>query len=82
MRVVLYNQSKSMALLVIVSSVHTETHGDINMEIIKSADYIIDIGPEGGKHGGEILCAGTPEKVAKVKKSYTAKFLKEELENS
>ena len=53
-----------------------------NMDVVKVADHIIDIGPEGGKHGGEILCAGTPEKVAKVKKSYTANFLKEELENS
>jgi excinuclease ABC subunit A len=53
-----------------------------NMDVIKVADHIIDIGPEGGKHGGEILCTGTPEKVAKVKKSYTAKYLKEELENS
>lgn len=53
-----------------------------NMDVIKVADHIIDIGPEGGKNGGEILCTGTPEKVAKVKKSYTAKYLKEELKNS
>jgi excinuclease ABC subunit A len=53
-----------------------------NMDVIKVADHIIDLGPEGGKNGGEILCTGTPEKVAKVKKSYTAKYLKEELENS
>ncbi|MFW6259308.1 MAG: excinuclease ABC subunit UvrA [Tangfeifania sp.] len=53
-----------------------------NMDVIKVADHIIDIGPEGGKNGGEILCAGIPEKVAKVRKSYTAKYLKEELENS
>ncbi len=50
-----------------------------NMDVIKVADYIIDIGPEGGKNGGEILCAGTPEEVIKNKKSFTAKFLKEEL---
>jgi excinuclease ABC subunit A len=50
-----------------------------NMDVIKVADHIIDLGPEGGKNGGEILCAGTPEKIAGVKKSYTAQFLKEEL---
>ncbi len=50
-----------------------------NMDVIKLADYIIDIGMEGGKKGGEILCKGTPEQVAKNKKSYTAQFLKKEL---
>ena len=50
-----------------------------NLDVIKVADHIIDIGPEGGKHGGKILCTGTPEEVAVNKKSYTAKFLKEEL---
>lgn len=47
-----------------------------NLDIIKSADYIIDLGPEGGERGGEIIATGTPEEVAKVKKSYTGKFLK------
>ena len=50
-----------------------------NMDVIKLADYIIDIGMEGGKKGGEILCKGTPEQIVKDKKSYTAQFLKEEL---
>ncbi|HYQ57311.1 MAG TPA: excinuclease ABC subunit UvrA [Draconibacterium sp.] len=50
-----------------------------NMDVIKMADHIIDIGPEGGKHGGKILCVGTPEAICENKKSYTAKFLKEEL---
>ncbi|MGQ8335923.1 excinuclease ABC subunit UvrA [Sunxiuqinia sp. A32] len=50
-----------------------------NMDVIKVADHVIDLGPEGGKGGGEILCAGTPETVSKNKKSYTAKFLKMEL---
>jgi excinuclease ABC subunit A len=50
-----------------------------NMDVIKVADHIIDIGPEGGKNGGEILCAGTPEEIIKNKKSFTANFLKEEL---
>jgi len=52
-----------------------------NLDVIKVADYIIDLGPEGGKHGGEILCTGTPEEIVKNKKSFTAKFLKEELKN-
>ena len=50
-----------------------------NMDVIKLADYIIDIGMEGGKKGGEVLTTGTPEKVAKHKTSYTAKFLQKEL---
>jgi excinuclease ABC subunit A len=50
-----------------------------NMDVIKVADHIIDLGPEGGKGGGKILCTGTPEEVAKNKKSYTAKYLKDEL---
>ncbi len=51
-----------------------------NMDVIKLADYIIDIGPEGGKHGGQIIAKGTPEEVARSKKSLTARFLKRELE--
>ncbi|MCH3882462.1 MULTISPECIES: excinuclease ABC subunit UvrA [Tenacibaculum] len=50
-----------------------------NMDVIKLADYIIDIGMEGGKNGGKVLTSGTPEQVAKHKTSYTAKFLKKEL---
>ena len=50
-----------------------------NMDIIKVADHIIDIGPEGGRGGGEILFAGVPEELAKKKDSHTGKFLKEEL---
>ncbi|QBN20243.1 excinuclease ABC subunit UvrA [Flavobacterium nackdongense] len=50
-----------------------------NMDVIKLADYIIDIGPEGGKGGGEVVAKGTPEEVTKNKKSYTAQFLKKEL---
>ncbi len=47
-----------------------------NLEVIKCADWIIDLGPEGGDHGGEIVCQGTPEHIASVKKSYTGKFLR------
>ena len=50
-----------------------------NMDVIKLADYIIDIGPEGGKGGGDVVAKGSPEEVAKNKKSYTAQFLKKEL---
>ncbi len=50
-----------------------------NMDVIKSSDYLIDIGPEGGSKGGELLFAGTPEELIKVKKSHTAKYLKKEL---
>jgi excinuclease ABC subunit A len=50
-----------------------------NLDIIKVADYIIDMGPEGGARGGQILCAGTPEEIIKNKESFTAKFLKKEL---
>ena len=47
-----------------------------NLEVIKTADHIIDLGPEGGDAGGEVLFAGTPEALAECEKSYTAKFLK------
>ncbi|WP_339687863.1 excinuclease ABC subunit UvrA [uncultured Nonlabens sp.] len=51
-----------------------------NMDVIKIADYIIDVGPEGGRGGGNIVAKGTPEQVAKHKTSHTARFLKKELE--
>jgi len=50
-----------------------------NMDVIKTADYIIDIGKEGGTLGGEIICTGTPEEITECKDSYTAKYLQEEL---
>ena len=50
-----------------------------NLDVIKMADYIIDMGPDGGKGGGQLLSCGTPEEVAKSKKGYTPKFLKEEV---
>lgn len=50
-----------------------------NMDVIKMADWIIDMGPEGGDRGGQIVCQGMPEDVAKCEESYTAKYLKEEL---
>ena len=50
-----------------------------NLDVIKTADYIVDIGPEGGDGGGRIIAQGTPEKVAKAENSYTAKYLKMKL---
>lgn len=50
-----------------------------NLDVIKVADYLVDLGPEGGEGGGMILGSGTPEQIAKIKESYTGKFLKEEL---
>jgi excinuclease ABC subunit A len=50
-----------------------------NLDVIKTADWIIDLGPEGGNKGGEIICAGTPEQVAENKKSYTGQFLKKHM---
>ena len=50
-----------------------------NLDVIKVADYIIDLGPEGGNKGGGIVVCGTPEKVAKCKKSYTGQYLKKYL---
>ena len=47
-----------------------------NLDMIKTADYIIDLGPEGGKNGGTVIGVGTPEEIVKVKESYTGKFLK------
>ena len=58
---------------------HTIVIIEHNMDVIKCADHIIDIGPEGGKEGGYVVCEGTPEKIAKCEKSYTGRFLKEKL---
>ncbi len=52
-----------------------------NMDVVKSADYIIDLGPEGGDEGGRIVTCGSPEEIIKSSKSYTAKFLKKALKN-
>jgi excinuclease ABC subunit A len=50
-----------------------------NLDVIKTADWIIDLGPEGGDRGGEIIAVGTPEQVAKVTKSYTGQYLRKML---
>lgn len=58
---------------------HTVIIIEHNIDVIKCADYVIDIGPEGGKTGGQLVGVGTPEEIAKNKDSYTGKFLKEKL---
>ena len=50
-----------------------------NLEVIKTADWVIDMGPEGGDGGGEVVAQGTPEDICKVKESYTGRFLKDVL---
>ena len=51
-----------------------------NLDIIKTADYIVDLGPEGGAGGGTIVASGTPEEVVEVKESYTGRYLKPVME--
>ena len=51
-----------------------------NMEVIKCADYVIDLGPDGGDKGGNLVIAGTPEEVARCKESLTGQYLKDKLE--
>ena len=50
-----------------------------NLDVIKTADHIIDLGPEGGDGGGYVVASGTPEEVAKVEKSYTGQYLRQYL---
>jgi excinuclease ABC subunit A len=52
-----------------------------NMDVVKTADWIIDLGPDGGEYGGKVVAYGTPEQVAKSKKSYTGEALRKVLGN-
>ena len=52
-----------------------------NVDVIKTSDWVIDLGPEGGSDGGEIIAVGTPEELTKIKKSHTGKHLKKELKS-
>ncbi len=63
----------------LVESGNTVVIIEHNMEVLKTADHIIDLGPEGGDGGGKVLAEGTPEQIAKVKSSYTGNYLKEHL---
>ena len=63
----------------LVQQGHTVLVIEHNLDVIKTADYIVDLGPEGGHKGGKVLVSGTPEQVAKCKKSHTGRFLKPHL---
>jgi len=67
------------ALNALVEKGHTVLVVEHNMEVIKCADWIVDLGPEGGEHGGQLMFEGIPEDLVKVKKSFTGQFLKEKL---
>jgi len=67
------------ALNALVEKGHTVVIVEHNMEVIKSADWVIDLGPDGGIGGGELLYEGTPEGLVKIKRSHTGKYLKEKL---
>lgn len=72
----IYDVSKLVEILKrLVENKNTVVVIEHNLDVIKNADYIIDLGPEGGSGGGEIVCFGTPEEVSKVKNSYTGKYL-------
>lgn len=77
-----YDVKKLIAILNrLVEGGNTVVVIEHNLDVIKSADHIIDLGPEGGYRGGEIVAMGTPEEVAKCERSYTGKYLKKMLEN-
>lgn len=63
----------------LIANGHSVLIVEHDMDVVKSADYVIDIGPEGGKDGGEVVFAGTPEELAQCEKSHTGRFLKEKL---
>ena len=67
------------SLSLLVENGHSVVVIEHNLDVIKTADYVIDLGPEGGHKGGEVLACGTPEDVAACKKSYTGRFLAEYL---
>jgi len=69
-------------LTILVDKGNTVLIIEHNLDVIKQVDYIFDMGPEGGRYGGELLCEGTPESLVKHQESHTARFLKKELENS
>ncbi|MEE0860298.1 MAG: hypothetical protein UIC49_02460, partial [Paludibacteraceae bacterium] len=63
------------ALNRLISKGHTVIIIEHNPAVILAADHVIDLGPEGGKDGGQIVCTGTPEQIAECKESYTGKYL-------
>jgi len=67
------------SLNALISRGHTALIIEHNLEVIKSADWVIDLGPEGGDKGGQVVFEGTPEELAKIKESFTGIALKEKL---
>jgi excinuclease ABC subunit A len=67
-------------LTILVEKGNTVLIIEHNLDVVKQADYIIDIGPEGGRYGGELIFQGTPEKIIKNENSHTARFLKKEFD--
>ncbi|SZD73363.1 Excinuclease ABC subunit A [Candidatus Ornithobacterium hominis] len=72
-------QKLLISLRALIENGHSVWVIEHHPDIIKSADYLLDLGPEGGKQGGEIVASGTPEEIIKVKKSHTSKYLAEKL---
>jgi excinuclease ABC subunit A len=64
----------------LVEQGHTVLIVEHNLDVIKSADWVIDLGPGGGRHGGRVLFQGTPEDLIKNKESFTARYLKDKME--
>ena len=79
---VIYEDDQVMAFLDIsqVTRGHTLVIIEHNMDIIKYADHVIDMGPEGGDGGGTVIAQGTPEEVAQIPESYTGQYVKKYLE--
>ena len=67
------------SLFLLIENGHSVIVVEHNLDMIKCADYIIDLGPNGGIDGGKLIASGTPEEVVKINDSYTGKFLKEKL---
>jgi excinuclease ABC subunit A len=66
----------------LVDAGHSVVVIEHNLDLIAEADWVIDLGPEGGQDGGRIVAAGTPEKIARVKRSHTGRFLRNVLRDS
>ena len=78
----LHSEDIRKLLIVLQTLVHqgnTVVIIEHNMDVIKCADYLVDLGPEGGNAGGNLVCTGTPEEVAMCEASYTGKYLKDKL---
>ena len=82
-RVVTYKDGQLLEILqAFANTGNTVVVIEHNLDVIKTADHIIDMGPEGGINGGEIIAEGTPEKVSQIEKSYTGNFIKELLSST